>query len=188
MDISWYTFLQEHDILEQGDIIYKCPSIINPDDFDYQIDVERHQENINVGIMLLDIIVLSQSCDIVNDKTPMIVACPFIKITDFFKQSKNELSKKEKIKQFEKMQEGHIHRYHLLECSKYHNIVEPIVVDFGNVRSLKTSFLKKFVSKQNTKERVRLQSPYREHLSQSFAKYFMRVGLPSGVKTPEHLF
>jgi maleate cis-trans isomerase len=27
-------------------------------------------------------------------------------------------------------------------------------------------------------ERVRLLSPYKEHLSQAFARYFMRVGLP----------
>ncbi len=30
--------------------------------------------------------------------------------------------------------------------------------------------------------RVRLLSPYKEHLSQAFARYFMRVGLPRPLK------
>jgi hypothetical protein len=31
------------------------------------------------------------------------------------------------------------------------------------------------------KKRIRLLPPYREHLSQAFARHFMRVGLPSGI-------
>lgn len=31
------------------------------------------------------------------------------------------------------------------------------------------------------KQRLRLLPPYREHLSQAFARYFMQVGLPVNV-------
>jgi len=31
-------------------------------------------------------------------------------------------------------------------------------------------------------ERIRLLPPYREHLSQSFARYFMKVGLPQDIE------
>ena len=32
--------------------------------------------------------------------------------------------------------------------------------------------------------RLRLRPPYREHLSQAFARFFMRVGLPQPVRLP----
>jgi len=31
-------------------------------------------------------------------------------------------------------------------------------------------------------DRLRLLPPYREHLSQAFARYFMRVGLPQDIR------
>jgi hypothetical protein len=49
------------------------------------------------------------------------------------------------------------------------------VVDFRNVFSLPFDFLKSYCAEG---ERLRLLPPYREHLSQAFARFFMRVGLP----------
>ena len=37
---------------------------------------------------------------------------------------------------------------------------------------------------QRAKSRLRLRPPYREHLSQAFARFFMRVGLPQAVTLP----
>ena len=50
------------------------------------------------------------------------------------------------------------------------------VVDFRNVYGVPLDFLID-LSKRNGK-RLRLMPPYREHLSQAFARFFMRVGLP----------
>lgn len=41
--------------------------------------------------------------------------------------------------------------------------------------------LAKEIAKQNS-PRLRLCPPYREHLSQSFARFFMRVGLPINIQ------
>jgi len=35
---------------------------------------------------------------------------------------------------------------------------------------------------QRGEPRLRLRPPYREHLSQAFARFFMRVGLPTDIK------
>jgi hypothetical protein len=51
------------------------------------------------------------------------------------------------------------------------------VVDFHEVFSLPVSFLELWLKKAN-RPRLRLMPPYREHLSQAFARFFMRVGLP----------
>jgi hypothetical protein len=54
------------------------------------------------------------------------------------------------------------------------------VVDFRQIYSLPFGFLQKEAAKMEA--RKRLISPYLEHLAQSFARFFMRVGLPSAIK------
>lgn len=52
-------------------------------------------------------------------------------------------------------------------------------VDFKNVYGIHRSTLNGII--KNLKTRIRLLPPYREHLSQAFARYFMRVGLPQDI-------
>jgi len=51
-----------------------------------------------------------------------------------------------------------------------------LIVDFHNVYSIHYDLLINIVQKQT--KRIRLLPPYREHLSQAFARFFMRIGLP----------
>lgn len=50
------------------------------------------------------------------------------------------------------------------------------IVDFREVFSLPISLIRHIASQQVP--RVRLMPPYREHLAQAFARFFMRIGLP----------
>jgi hypothetical protein len=50
------------------------------------------------------------------------------------------------------------------------------VVSFREVWSLPLVFVRNMAGAIG--QRPRLRSPYREHLAQAFARYFMRVGLP----------
>lgn len=52
------------------------------------------------------------------------------------------------------------------------------LVDFKSTFVLPSAYLKR---RAEQGARLRLKSPYREHLSQSFARYFMRVGLPADI-------
>ena len=52
------------------------------------------------------------------------------------------------------------------------------VVDFHDLFTVPRSFLEG-LSHRRVRARLRLMPPYREHLSQAFARYFMRVGLPA---------
>jgi len=45
-----------------------------------------------------------------------------------------------------------------------------------------TGILEELVT--HTGKRLRLCPPYREHLAQAFARFFMRVGLPQDVQLP----
>jgi hypothetical protein len=56
---------------------------------------------------------------------------------------------------------------------------DALVVDFRQIYSLPVSFLRNFAAKAVM--RKRLKSPYLEHTAQSFARFFMRVGLPTSI-------
>jgi hypothetical protein len=55
---------------------------------------------------------------------------------------------------------------------------EYLVVSFRDVWTLPLSFLMKFAA--NLGPRLRLNNPYREHLSHEFGHYFSRVAIPDG--------
>jgi len=57
------------------------------------------------------------------------------------------------------------------------------VVHLSRVHSLPVAFLESWLL-QEGRARLRLLPPYREHLSQAFARFFMRVGLPLDVQAP----
>ncbi|MHB1424077.1 MAG: hypothetical protein ACYC3I_12945 [Gemmataceae bacterium] len=57
------------------------------------------------------------------------------------------------------------------------------VVDFHRLFTLPKMFVSRFAA--NVGPRLRLRSPYREHLAQAFARYFMRVGLPHDARVFE---
>ncbi len=53
------------------------------------------------------------------------------------------------------------------------------IINFKSIYSVPTSVVKEIIK---YKKRICLCPPYREHLSQAFARYFMRVGLPIPIK------
>ena len=67
--------------------------------------------------------------------------------------------------------------YHMVAGSEHGDWSREVsIVSFREVWSLPLAFLKKMASDCGLRPRIR--SPYREHLAQAFARYFMRVGLP----------
>jgi hypothetical protein len=77
----------------------------------------------------------------------------------------------------EDARKGNLPACHVLgECSLNGFLRERRVVDFRRVYSLPLAFIRRWAAGRG--HRLRLLPPYREHLSQSFARFFMRVGLP----------
>ena len=72
---------------------------------------------------------------------------------------------------------GNLPGFHVLAASDIPGLEREVrVVDFRRVYSLPVGFLRKKAVFNG--RRLRLLPPYREHLSQAFARFFMRVGLP----------
>ena len=57
------------------------------------------------------------------------------------------------------------------------------VVEFQDIHTVPRIYLEGLISTRD-EQRVRLRPPYREHLSQAFARFFMRIGLPQMIGLP----
>jgi len=172
MIYPWYENLHDCKEIEQGDIILDCPIIVPPITF-------KEDDVSNATLVRINSIVLSQSCDIINDKIEIVIVCPYKTLSQFLESFQEKSpNKKEKKKIIDNLRTGHYSAYHLLNKDDNMNN-DYLVVDFRNIYGIHVSALKAIVS--NTKDRIRLLPPYREHLSQAFARFFMRVGLPQDI-------
>jgi hypothetical protein len=119
---------------------------------------------------------MSQSCDLVEKKVKLVLLCPFWNLEDF--GNKNSRYQTDDGK--EELRRGYTIGYHLLNKCKIEGFENDyLVVDFRSTYSLPMSFIMYFAKEQKT--RKSLNSPYKEHLSQAYARFFMRVGLPSNI-------
>lgn len=168
LEYPWYSLITSDNNIEQGDFIEDCPMIIPPKRMDHK--------KYTLDVKVWDVIILSQSCDIEQDKIQYILVSrfyPLSEIEKFLPLLKNDVGK-------EILRRGNFNGLHLLnKCDLEEKKTDYIVVDFRNVYSIYKQSLLEIV-KTNDK-RIRLLSPYREHLSQAFARFFMRVGLPHDI-------
>lgn len=169
---DWYEVV-EGGTLEQGDILFKCPVFV-PDEID--LPYVKEQE-VAGEFYEFDVIVMTQSCDLENKKIADVVLCAH---WDLKAAQKNDptLGQGGALKE---IKAGRRPRYTLL--NKY-SLSEPAlevrVVDCSKVFCLPLTFVQKLATQHGP--RLRLRSPYREHLSQAFARFFMRVGLPQDIE------
>lgn len=109
-------------------------------------------------------------------KLDLVLVCPLWSLEEFGKANGYFKSTDGK----EQLRRGNIPGYHLVAPCEIQDWKREIrVVDFRTVFALPFEFLKKFVAE--SPKRLRLLPPYREHLSQAFARFFMRVGLPAEI-------
>ena len=161
----WYIKVPGDEQLEQGDFITKCP-ILEP------LSEMSVRKEIDADVREYDVIIMSQSCDIVQEKIDLVLLCPFTTLTKFsddYPEYKSEEMKEE-------IRKGNVTGLHLLSKDIVNGLGDHLIVSFKSVYALPLSVLKKIAVNQG--ERLRLLPPYREHLSQAFARFFMRVGLP----------
>jgi hypothetical protein len=81
------------------------------------------------------------------------------------------------------VRQGKFPEYHLLQRFESGGLSNDFYfVDFHHIYSVPKRFVEAII---RNKPHKRLLPPYREHLSQSFARYFMRVGLPVDIPKDE---
>ena len=198
MTLSWYEIISPTSSIDQGDIILDCP-IAGWKEGPFQLDKTEHEFNIlreQIEIAKSDLVVMTQTCDLAENKVSHAVLCPHYPLEEYKQQweqvergnGQNPTSKSWG-KFLDRVTAGQIWNLTILNEENGSNYsAELRIVDFHEVFSLPRSFLESWLTK-NEKTRLRLCPPYREHLSQAFARFFMRVGLPTEIRktwqTPE---
>lgn len=178
MDYPWYTLLSESEELSQGDIIKNCPvpRLI----LDNTQDIKA-KEKYKADIVKMDGVIVTQACDIANGKAKNVILCSVTPLSVYKKQFIDSGIGQQKIKSnLDSIVSGKSYGYHILkeyESAEYSE--EFLVVSFQDSFSVPIELLKQ-VAKEN-QFRLRLNPPYREHLSQAYARFFMRVGLPEDI-------
>ena len=152
----WYEVVDADEPLLQGDFIKSCPVVIPPP----QITSGK----VDVDVIEYDVVVMSQSCDLIQRKLDLVLVCPIWPLSEFEERSGFFKSKKGK----EALRRGNVPGYHLLnKCEIDGFETDYLVVDFRSVYSVPFDFIMELVEKRG--KRLRLLPPYREHLSQAFA-------------------
>ena len=171
-DYPWFS-LVEGDHIAQGDILEGCPVFSPPKEL-AEHDLESNA-TIPFHCVSPDVIVMSQSCDLEKGREAVgeVLFCRVWTPADF------RVGIFSKANDWENARKGRMPRFHILPgCELPGNQREARVVDFRRVYSLPLDFVR---TRAAAAPRIRLMPPYREHLSQAFARFFMRVGLPSDI-------
>lgn len=169
----WYDTVKGED-LEQGDIFESLPVFVIASPLSYE-EFREKKSRAAFDTWEHDFVLITQSCDLVKDrpKVEEVLLSPIWGLEEFSAEDDFVRSTKGR----EQIRCGNVPGYHMLNVSLLPGFERPIrVVDFHRVFTLPLDFLRSWAQARGP--RLRLLPPYREHLGQAFARYFMRVGLP----------
>lgn len=172
-DYPWYA-VGVFDNLQQGDLFPNC-SIVVPDPKTYDRLLSEsdgsdlRMPNQPILVIEVDVMVVSQSCDIAKSDCTQILVCQYHPAADYSKERRAEIAK------------DRLAALHMIEACDLEGVAfSQQVLDFRAVYTAPKDFLMALARSRG--KRARLLPPYREHMAQAFARYFMRVGLPRNLK------
>jgi hypothetical protein len=156
--------------LRQGDLLPRCLVPVAAVDF-------ANENAPGEGTaMEYDLIVLTQSCDREQRKVRLVATCPIFPLAEF--EAVNPAFARKG--RWNEVLKGRIEGLHLLASPTVpDDNRKALVVDFREIYSLPADHLTDHATRLGP--RSRLLSPFLEHFSQAFARFFMGVGLPSTI-------
>ena len=190
MSDVWYETVGPGERLTQGDIIFDCP-LVSWSSMPIQVAGSGSEvEALKQGRVAFqaDVIVMTQACDLEQEKVRSVVARPHLSLSEyrstweaFLRQRNQNPTAKAWRTHCNDIRDGYAWNLSILNRSSVpSHEFEHRIVDFHEVFTLPREFLESLLVVWG-RDRPRLLSPYREHLSQAFARFFMRVGLPVSV-------
>ncbi len=187
----WYQVVNADEPLTQGDLVFNCP-LLSWGEIPPQVNDGSEVEVLKQAITAFkaDVVVMTQACDLEHGKVRNVVLCPHLALSTFrslweraMQQAGQSLTAKAWRNTCNDIADGYVwNQAFLNRCSLGEGQLstELRVVDFHDVFTVPRTFLETLLSRRQA-PRLRLLPPYREHLSQAFARFFMRVGLPQPV-------
>ena len=176
MSSQWWEVVKGP-VLEQGDLlvgvpIFRVEGVARAARDDVEVIEEEH-----------DAIVLTQTCDLINDKVEDILVAVVLSY-DGLVHRFGDTQAHIKGKSFRKaVVNGNLPPYSLLQERLDEPSIPWSLVSFHHLFTLPKSLASRVAEERG--DRLRLVHPYKEHLAQAFARYMMRVGLPSTLEAFE---
>lgn len=158
--------------LAQGDLLPDC---LVPQ-FEPDFGIDGTNEVHEVLTSAANLIIVTQTCDLQNNKVTLVALCPIHTLSEF-EEINPKFAQRGK---WEEVRKGRVEGLHMLAAlDDPTDNRKSLIVDFGQIFSLPFGYLTYRTHQLGV--RWRLDSPFLEHFSQAFARYFMRVGLPSTI-------
>jgi hypothetical protein len=187
---TWYEIVQAHTPLPQGDLIFDCP-VVSWKGGTLEFTEEDQSEVLKSATVATaaDVVIMTQACDLEHGKVGNVILCPHAPLSDHRSKWEDDM-KSNSQKPTDKAWKAHCNDicngflWNLMMLNRFKTEqinIDIRIVYFDEVFTVPVSFLE-FLNKKRGAIRVRLLAPYREHLSQAFARFFMRVGLPIPVE------
>lgn len=190
MNESWYAVVGPDTPITQGDLIFGCPLLTWSAGPLAEPTSPPDPGSLKEGIAAFtaDVVVMTQACDLEYGKVRNVVLCPHDPLADFrktweegMKLSGHNPTERAWRKTCDDIAGGYVwNQCFLNSFDESIPRLDLRVVDFHEIFTLPREFLEGFRARLNA-PRLCLLPPYREHLSQAFARFFMRVGLPQSL-------
>jgi len=157
------------DPLDQGDIIDGCPTLVvtsyNPEEIN----------PIQIDYILNRVIILTQTCDLANNKASLAVVAPLLEAQELVDR---QLLKAADIKGT--IRAGRVYGLYFLPKNLELGLPE-CVVDLRHLQTIRVDLLAALC--RRGQRRARLLPLYREHLAKHLADTYSRIGLPEPYET-----
>jgi hypothetical protein len=165
----WYATVNG-DAVEQGDLLPGFDIVVPT------AGTHTSSDQIDIEFLTFDVMVMTQTCDIQNHKVDSILLCPWWDLWQFIEAAQAE-GKNWGRDLRDALRRGNMPGYHLLNSAFQDGRECGLgIVDFHTVYTAPAARVQGHAASLGN--RLRLCPPYREHLAQAFARFFMRVGLP----------
>jgi hypothetical protein len=190
MSDVWYEEVAASTTLTQGDLILNCPLVSWQDEIP-QLNGSGEAERLRgmTTAIQADTVVMTQACDLENEKVQNVVLCLHSSLSEHQEVWTAEMNRKNQSptqkawrSYCDDIRDGFLWNLAILNAGKTATLsTEHRIVDFRDIFTVPRNFLESLLQ-QRGESRLRLLPPYREHLSQAFARFFMRVGLPTPIE------
>lgn len=197
----WYEVVAD-DSIDQGDIVENC-QVLDAIEGDGGGTVAK----LRYGTM----VVMTQTCDLAQNKIGSVVVCAVWSVARLVLEEPTLLQEtkqtaaakklslpnaysfseearindvigqsKQLRKEFNAVMKGERPHFAMLESHPLTPVLPKSIVNFRQVYSVPLNAIARFANRSTP--RLRLLPPYREHLSQAFARFFARIGLPKDIE------
>lgn len=159
---------------EQGDLLRDVPVVRVG-----SVDVSGDTAEVSSRVEVIDAIIVTQSCDLENAKVANVLLARVTSWADFAEAQFAAGNTAVKSGSFRRnLISGDIPPLMLLHERRSQPVLDWSLVDFRELHVVDRTRIDAFVATPGSRRRLRLLSPYKEHVAQAFARFYLRVGLP----------